>query len=637
MDRKSIIGIVLIAVIFIVWGQLNKKSKEELEEARKQMTDSTQVVKADSIAKPDKDTVVVQPKKEEQIVQVVDTTSDVDSLSIEKLRGKYGEFAESVLGEQDFYTVENDLLVLKVATKGGRPYSVELKDYMTHDTLPLKLFDGDSTVFGLRFGVEGKTPFSTNDLYFDPQTSKKKILVKDKPGKLAMRLAVSDQRYIEYIYTISPGSYLVDMDIKLVGMNDIDTWNRNIIDLNWEMYSPRQEMGWKNESYYTTIYYKRFEEKVDFLNARSKKQDAVEISTGIEWLAFKDQFFSSVIIAESTFSNANFQSVVQPEESKFIKQFKSELGLPFERQVNEEISLKFFFGPNKYKLLKKKYGDMRLHDLVTVGRNIIKWINQGIIINIFDALDNYIDNYGIIILLLTIIIKLFLFPLTYRSYLSQAKMRVLKPQIDEINKKIPAEKAMERQKATMALYKKVGVSPMGGCLPMLLQMPILFAMFRFFPTSIELRQESFLWAHDLSTYDAVIQWQGNIPIISKVFGNHLSLFTLLMTVSTIITMRINSQATGTTTQMPGMKGMMYIMPVMFMFILNNYSSGLTYYYFLANMITFVQNLIFKQVVDEDAVLKKLESKKAKPKKKSNFQSKLEEMQRGQLKGKSRKR
>jgi YidC/Oxa1 family membrane protein insertase len=639
MDRKSIIGIVIIAIIFIVWGQINKKSKEEIEAARRKQADTTQVAKTDTnvVQKEDTTNIAAVEKKNEKISEPSETTEVTDSVLLKRIRGKYGDFAQAATGEQEFYTIENDLLKLTLSTRGGRPYSVELKDYKTYDTLPLKLFDGDSTKFGLRFGVDGKTPFSTNDLYFIPQTSKKSIVVKDKPGTFTMRLGVSDSKYIDYIYTVNPGSYMVDMDIRLVGMSDIDTWNRSIIDLNWEIYSPQQEKGWKNESYYTTIYYRKLDEKVDYMNARSKKDDPVEITTGIEWLAFKDQFFSSVIISDKTFSNASFQSILQPENSGYVRQFKSELGIPFDRKPNEDISLKFFFGPNKYKLLKRKYGDMRLQDLVTVGRNIIKWINQGIIINIFDALDNYINNYGIIILLLTIIIKLFLFPLTYRSYLSQAKMRVLKPQIDEINKKYPAEKAMERQKATMALYKKVGVSPLGGCLPMVLQMPILFAMFRFFPTSIELRQQSFLWATDLSTYDAVIHWQGNIPLISKIFGNHLSLFTLLMTVSTIVTMRINSQATSGTSQMPGMKGMMYVMPVMFMFVLNNYSAGLTYYYFLANVITFIQNLIFKQVVNEEEVLKKLESKKAKPKKKSSFQARLEEVQRKQIKGKSGKR
>ena len=262
----------------------------------------------------------------------------------------------------------------------------------------------------------------------------------------------------------------------------------------------------------------------------------------------------------------------------------------------------------------------KLDELVIMGGSIIKWINRFVIIPIFNWLNNYISNYGIIILLLTIIIKVALFPLTFRSYVSQAKMRVLKPQIDEINQKIPKEKAVERQQATMELYKRVGVSPLGGCLPMLLQFPILFAMFRFFPSSIELRQERFLWAHDLSTYDSILDLPFTIPL----YGDHVSLFTILMTVTTLLSMKINSQATSDS-QMPGMKGMMYMMPIMFMLILNNFSSGLTYYYFLANVITLGQNYIFKLFIDEDEMLKKLNEKKKKPVTKSKFQQRLEEM------------
>jgi len=349
------------------------------------------------------------------------------------------------------------------------------------------------------------------------------------------------------------------------------------------------------------------------------------IVTRLEWIAYKDQFFSSVIMADDSFLDAIMKSELMPAGSKYIKKFESTIGLPFEAGQNQDISLHFYFGPNKYKLLKSQYGDKQLQDLVTVGRNIIKWINQIVIINLFDFLNKYIRNYGIIILIMTIIIKIFLLPLTFKSYISTAKMKVLKPQIDEINKKIPKEKAMERQQATMALYKKVGVSPLGGCLPMILQMPILFAMFRFFPTSIELRQQGFLWAHDLSTYDSILEWDATIPFISNTFGNHLSLFTLLMTISTILSMKFNSQTAASNQQMPGMKSMMYVMPIMFMFILNKFSAGLTYYYFLANIITFAQNLLFKQFVDEDELLQKLESRKSKPKKKSKFQQRMEQM------------
>jgi YidC/Oxa1 family membrane protein insertase len=276
-----------------------------------------------------------------------------------------------------------------------------------------------------------------------------------------------------------------------------------------------------------------------------------------------------------------------------------------------------YFGPNSFTLLKKY--DLQLEELVFLGRNIIRWINQFVIIPIFNLLDNFIVSYGIIILILTLIIKVVLFPLTHKSFLSQAKMRVMKPMVDELAKKFPKqEDAMKKQQATMELYKKAGVSPMGGCLPMLLQMPILFAMFRFFPTSIELRQQSFLWAKDLSTYDSIF----NLPFTIPMYGDHVSLFTLLMTVSTIISTKITSPAGGQE-QMPGMKTLMYMMPVMFMLILNNFSAGLTYYYFLANVITIVQTQVSRRFVNEAEILKKIEENKKKPVKKSKWQQRLE--------------
>ena len=358
----------------------------------------------------------------------------------------------------------------------------------------------------------------------------------------------------------------------------------------------------------------------DFFKAgRSTKPVQKDIATQVQWIAFKNQFFSSVIISDNSFSNALLNMNTLSDSNKYLKNFTAEIGIPFKRLDNETIRLKMFYGPNKYNLLKK-YKGYKLEELVSVGKGIIRWINQFVIIPIFDWLSRFIGNYGLIILLLTIIIKIGLLPLTYRSYLSTARMKVLKPQIDELNQKYPKGKELEKQQATMALYKKAGVSPMGGCLPMLLQFPILFAMFKFFPTSIELRQEGFLWAKDLSTYDAIISWHQNLPLI----GDHLSLFTILMTVSTIISMKL-SDTTASSQQVPGMKTMMYIMPVMFLFALNNFSSGLTYYYFLANVITIGQNYLFKSFVDEKEILRKIEEKKAKPVKKSKFQQRLEEM------------
>ena len=399
--------------------------------------------------------------------------------------------------------------------------------------------------------------------------------------------------------------------------------NARAPELNWKMDMIRQEKGMKNENSNTYLQYMHFQDEDDQFGANKAKED-IEIPTKLKWVAFKQQFFSSVLIADNGFDNASLHSVTFPEtEQKYLKNYGAILGVNYQNKSDYTLPLHFYFGPNKYKDLKKY--NMGLENLVFIGRNIVKFINKNIILLIFNWLNTFISNYGIIILLLTLIIKIALFPLTFKSYLSQAKMRLLKPQIDEINKKIPKEKAMERQQATMAFYKKVGVSPMGGCLPMLLQMPILFAMFRLFPTSIELRHQSFLWATDLSTYDSIFSWTTQIPILSAIYGNHISLFTLLMTISTIVSMKMSSSTSADYSAMPGMKTMMYIMPVMFMFFLNNFSSGLTYYYFLANMITIGQNEIFKLMINEDKLLKQIHSHKAKPVKKSGFQARLEKM------------
>lgn len=619
MDRNSIIGIIIIAGIIILWGVMSKPSKEELEK-RKIALDSIRRVQQEQAEQA----LIEQEEKADEYK--ADEIIEEEDADIDALRDRYGSFAEASTGVNEFYSIENDLIKLTISTKGGRPYSVELKEYKTYDSLPLKLFSGDSTVFGLNFFSQQNKIVSTNDLFFTPSTDEKSIKIWKQDRSIAMRLDAGEEKYIEYQYKLVPNSYMVDMNINLVGMENISTRDPKSIDLSWQLFSPKQEKGKKNENYYTTLYFKPYKEDVDYFNARTNKEFQEEdISTQIEWIAFKDQFFSSIIIAENTFVNALIKSTNLPESEKHLKSFSAEIGLPFRKERNETIALRFYFGPNKFSFLKRNYSDIELQDVVTVGRGIIKWINQYVIIKIFDWLSKSINNYGIIILLLTIIIKVALFPLTYRSFLSQAKMKVLKPQIDEITKKYPKGKEMDRQRATMALYKKAGVSPLGGCLPMVLQFPILFAMFRFFPTSIELRQESFLWAHDLSTYDAILEWSGNIPIISKLYGNHISLFTLLMTISTILTMKLGGQATSGSQQMPGMKSMMYMMPIMFMFILNSWSSGLTYYYFLANIITFGQNLLFKQFVDDEKLLKKMDSRKTKVKKKSSFQARMEKM------------
>jgi YidC/Oxa1 family membrane protein insertase len=611
MDRNSIFGIILIAAILIIWGVVQSPSKKE-QEARQKRMDSLAVVKQSARVV---DTLQATPEP----VTGISSVPVQDIADNKQLQDELGEFSSAALGENTFYALENDLIRLIISSKGGRPYSVELKQYRTFTRNPVVLFDGDSTQFGLTFYNQNKA-ISTNRLYFQPGDTLTNRVVGTQSDSLTMRLVVGENKYIEYRYVLHPGSYMVDFNLQLVGMKDIVTRDPASLDLAWQINVPQHEQLKKNENQYTSLYFRHYKDDVDFFRARTNKDvQQQDIPTQVEWIAFKNQFFSSVIIADNSFSNALLKSVTLPETSKYLKNFRAEVGLPFQRLDNETIRMKLFFGPNKFRLLKK-YKDYKLEELVSLGKGVIRWINQFVIIPIFDWLSRFMANYGLIILLLTVIIKIGLLPLTYRSYLSQARMKVLKPQVDELSHKFPKGKEVEKQQATMALYKKAGVSPMGGCLPMLLQFPILFAMFRFFPTSIELRQQGFLWAKDLSTYDAIVTWNQAIPVL----GNHISLFTVLMTISTIISMKM-SDTTSSSQQIPGMKTMMYIMPVMFMFMLNSFSAGLTYYYFLANVITIGQNYLFKQFVDEEEILRKIEEKKAKPVRKSKFQKRLEDM------------
>ena len=647
MDRNTIIGILLIGVIFIGYSYYNNSKMDKAYTKEVEKADSLYLAEDyDGAILAYRKAASYKPKEaypKGQIddinrimgvpLQKSDTSQDPiisnDTQSIpssgteavldpQVINEQFGSFAEAAIGEQQFTIMENELVRLKISNKGGRIYSAELKNFHTYDTLPLFLFDGDSTIFGVQFFTLDNHAIKTNDLFFKPQTDKQFISVKDTPQSLTMRLEAGEGKYIDYIYTLKPDDYMVDLDMSITGMKDVFARNLNALELSWEMYLPQQEKGRKNEDYYTGYKYKYYQDVVDGSRERSTKEiEEEEVTTKIEWLAFKDQFFSSVLIADNPFLNAWVRSEKLPEDDPYLRFYQSKLSIPYNGDDQETFKMHFYLGPNHIKTLKKY--DMELDQLVFLGRNIIRWINEYVIINIFHWLSKYLGNYGIIILLLTIIIKMALFPLTYKSYISQAKMRVLKPQIDELTAKFPKkEDAMKKQQATMALYKRVGVSPVGGCLPMVLQMPILFAMYRFFPTSIELRQESFLWAKDLSTYDSILTLPWDIPM----YGDHVSLFTILMTVSTVITMKINSP-TQSTAQMPGMKGMMYMMPVMFMVILNSFSAGLTYYYFLANIITFLQNMVTKQFVNEEDMLQKLESNKKKPVKKSKWQQRLE--------------
>lgn len=615
MNRDQTIGMVLIGIIFVGYILYTQPSKEEIEAARE---------RRDSVARVEmlEQQKIIEQQAITQLNQSADTLLS-DSLNLANLNNQFGKFATSAQGEEKYYIIENELVELKIAAKGGYVYSARLKEFQTHDSLPLILFDGDSTLFGFSFTTTDRLVINTQKMFFESSSDKERIQITDQPKSLSMKLKAGENQYVEYLYTLKPGDYMIDFSINFVNMGDIIPGNVRYFDLIWSAYIPSQEKGWSFENDYTCIYYKATDDDVEYLTERSDFEEE-NISTDAKWIAFKQQFFSTVLIADQAFQGASLKQTKLQDKSEHLKSMVSEIGLPYAGTGNEKIAMKFYFGPNHYNTLDQY--DLKLEKMIPLGWGIFGWINRFAVIPLFNFLGSFIVNYGIVILLLTIIIKLALFPFTYRSYLSTAKMRVLRPQIDELTKDIPKEKAMERQQKSMEIYRKAGVNPMGGCLPMLLQMPILIAMFRFFPASIELRQKPFLWANDLSSYDAIVSWTTEIPFLSSIYGNHISLFTLLMTISTIIYTRMNQNQMGdANSQMPGMKTIMYLFPVMMLFWFNNYASGLSYYYLLANVITFGQMYIMKRFVNEDEILAKLEANKKKPVKKSSFQERLEKM------------
>ncbi|RZT96671.1 YidC/Oxa1 family membrane protein insertase [Ancylomarina subtilis] len=604
MDKNSIWGLVIIGAILIGYTYLTKPSAEEIKAKQTR----------DSIAKVEQARDLQLENEKLSALKAIEAEKQKDP---EHLQETFGVFSSAAAQKEEFITLENKLVKIKVSNKGGRIYSVQLKDYQTHDSLPLILWEGDKNRFGMTFYAQNKA-IDTQDLYFTNEEGIENIDASSQQKTLSMKLSAGDDQYLEYVYTLAPDSYMLDFDIKAIGLNNIISRNQSTLTFNWQADLYGKEKGRKNEDMYTALYYKFHEDDVDDLGISGEKEE--DLTTQVKWIAFKQQFFTSALIAKNTFKGVKLKSVDMGEHSPILKNFSAEISLPYSGDVKESYPMQFYFGPNHYKTLRKYGKDIQLEKVINLGWGIFGWVNKYLVIEVFNFLEKYMSNYGLIILLLTIFIKLILSPLTYKSYLSSAKMRVLKPQIDEINERIPKDKAMERQQATMALYKKVGVSPMGGCLPMLVQMPILFAMFRFFPSSIELRQKSFLWASDLSSYDSIAQLPWHIPM----YGDHISLFCILMAITNLVYTKMNGQM-QTSTQMPGMQAMMYLMPVMFLVWFNNYAAGLSYYYFIATLFTVVQTwAIRKWMVDDEKVLAMLEASKKKPVKKSKFQQRLED-------------
>ena len=639
MDKKTILGIVVVAVLFLGFAYVNTKQQEKYQQEM-----AAYQAYQDSVAAATRPVVPVADSTAVAASSAVVPEAEANAADAVR-RQQVAALGEYLAGARDAeaeeFTVENDVMIVTFSTRGGRITGVTLKDYTKYaprgqrDQL-IELMDPASARFDMSFYVKNglnNVKVNTMDYVFRAEP----VETAGDARRVTMRLAVAENAWLEYEYLIynkqvPERDYLVDFNVRLVNMAP-QMANQASIGIDWSNNSYQNEKGFQNENMYTTISY-RFpgESSIEDLGM-SEKSKSKSISTSVNWVAFKQQFFSSAFIAPQNVTNANLAFDTAAPGSELLKSFSAQMTVPYTVQT-EGYDFAFYFGPNKYAILKKVAAadgeELHMERLIPLGWGIFGWVNRWCVIPVFDFLRNYIASFGIIILILVILVKLVISPLTYKSYVSMAKMRLIKPQVDELNKKYPKkEDAMKKQQATMELYKKAGINPMGGCIPMLIQMPILIAMFRFFPASIELREQPFLWADDLSSYDSIV----NLPFSIPFYGDHVSLFALLMAVSLFGYSYFNYQQTASSQpQMAGMKFMMvYMMPIMMLFWFNSYSSGLCYYYLLSNIFTIGQTLVIRRMVDDNkihAIMQANAAKKSKGKK-SKFQQRYEELMRQQ--------
>ena len=680
MDKNTLIGMLLMGVVIFGFMWLQQPSEAERAEQLRQMDSiaaAQQAAQKNDAVMGDVDTLsvnelarltsilqnmpednaainnegVVLSLKDGKIagtVTVADTTVQWDevtaasnanpavhNLAVQAVQrtldmyAKNGSFAASLTGTEKMVTLENDSLKVEISTKGGIISRATLKGYKTYNTPQLVLFDkGDNDY---NFTLSNNTQrFETKNFYFEPKQL--------NDSTMLMNLTLEGGAQWGLKYTLVPGTYMVRMEMVQQSMNRLIPLNINSVDLDWHQKISRHEFGKQFEERNSGIYYKYAGKGGDVKHTSENGNDEEEVKEKLKWLSAKNQFFSTVFIADSVFSSAKMTSVETkdtPDYDKYLKDVNIHTMVPYSSDKPNPASFYFYLGPNRYYMLSSydKFSpkeDLKLTHLIPLGWKFFRWINTGVIIPVFYWLGKFMSNYGLIILVLTILIKLVLSPLTFKTYISQAKMRILAPDIAKINEKYPnQEDAMKKQQKTMELYRQAGANPMGGCLPMLLQMPILIAMFTFFPSCIELRGQSFLWANDLSAPDKILEWSGNIPILSSLFGNHLSLFCLLMTATNIIYTWLTTKSQPSSQSMPGMKWMMYLMPLMFLFFFNNYAAGLSYYYFIFTLITILQTYMSRFFVSEDKVRATMAANAGKPKKKSKWMARLEEAQKQQ--------
>ncbi|MEM9076656.1 MAG: membrane protein insertase YidC [Bacteroidota bacterium] len=604
LDINSIIGFVLIFGILIFMFYQNQPTPEELEAQKAEQE------KIEAEAKKAEDIKVEEPQATQQKLNTADSTA------VASYKNQVGAFGFTSVN-QGTTTLENEVLYLEIANQGGQIVEAKMKDFVTYDSIPVFLVKDGNANFALNFTTSDNRTLSTTDLFFEPSLS-----TNGDTQVLSMKAKVSGNQFLEYRYEMKPNDYLVDFTVRSQGLNGILNSSRPVA-LEWDVKGIRHNKSVQYENRYTRLTYNHDGDKVSKLSESSELDEETEVD--IKWLSYRQHFFSSILATDDHFKTADLSSKnLVEEESKetlFTKAYSTKTELELK---GGELSqnMYWYYGPTDVKILDD-YKELGLVDSIPFGWGIFGWINRYVFTPFYGFLSSFLP-YGIAIIIMTIVVRLALSPVTYKSYLSQAKMKVLKPEITEINEK-HKDNAMKKQQETMKLYNKAGVSPMSGCVPALLQLPIFYALFMFFPTSFELRQKSFLWAEDLSSYDTIF----NLPFSIPFYGDHVSLFPILASIAIFFYMTLTTGQTMQMQQQPGMPNMkfiMYLSPLMMLFFFNNYASGLSLYYFVSNLITiFIMLAIKNYILDEDKIHAQIQENKKKPKKENKFQRKMREM------------
>ncbi len=617
-DLNSLIGFVLLGAIMLWYFYNNQPTPEEIANQKiEQLQDSIQN------SQPQ---ISNQQKKVEKDTEGVQIGAS-DSLTVVQTQNKLGAFAYSAglpSAKEHETIIENDLVKIKVSNLGGQITEVLLKNYKTYNKLPLYIIKDQNSSFNLSFATQDNRNLQTKDLFFEP------TLTNDGDNQvLSMKLKVSKDKYLEYRYELKPNDYMLDFAIRTQGMNSAINTSQNI-NLDWKLKSFRTEKSVKYENQYTDLRYLQNGE-FEYMNAMSEEDE--EDVDKLNWVAFKQQFFTSVLLSDEPFEKAKLVSknLVQDEDVDTVYTKQYEASMPLLAKNGElNYNMNMYYGPVEYEILSS-YEGKQLDRIVSLGWGIFRWINKYVFIPVFSFLSSFIGNFGIVIILMTIVVRIIMSPVVYKSYLSSAKMKVLRPEMQEINEKLKGkENAMKRQQETMALQRKAGVNPLSGCIPALIQMPVFFALFRFFPANIDIRQNGFLWADDLSAYDEVLQLPFKIPF----YGDHVSLFPILASVAIFFYMQMTQsqqmnmqqpQQEGMPDMQKMMKMMMWFSPIMMMFFFNSYASSLSLYYFVSNLLTIIIMLIIKHfIIDEDKIHAQIQENKKRPeKKKSAFRQKLD--------------